>query len=97
LNQSTADRLVTAAAKLLEGGVDAVTLRAVAKLVGVSHNAPYKHFKDRSALLAAVAERDFLLLKNAFDQAKSASKSPLTALKKGIAVFIAYGREHPAR
>lgn len=94
---STADRLVTAAAKLLEGGVNAVTLRAMATLVGVSHNAPYKHFKDRNALLAALAERDFLLLKNAFEQARSASRSPLAALKTGIAAFIAFGREHPAR
>jgi len=69
----------------------------VAKLVGLSHNAPYKHFKDRSALLAAVAERDFLLLKNAFDHARRTSRSPLAALKTGIAAFIAYGREHPAR
>lgn len=97
MNQSTADRLVTAAAKLLEGGVNAVTLRAVAKLVGISHNAPYKHFKDRNALLAAVAERDFRLLRYAFDQARGVSKSPLAALKTGMAAFIAYGREHPAR
>ena len=56
----TKDKLVEAAAALLDdGGESAVTVRAVAHRVGVSHNAPYKHFADRAALLAAVAERDF--------------------------------------
>ena len=42
---STRDQLVAAAARLLdEGGPEAVTLRAVAQAVGVSHHAPYRHF-----------------------------------------------------
>jgi AcrR family transcriptional regulator len=53
---STRDRLVEAATALLEeGGVGAVTLREVGRRVGVSHNAPYKHFADKEELLAAVA------------------------------------------
>jgi AcrR family transcriptional regulator len=53
---STRDRLVEAAAALLtEGGPSAVTLREVGRRVGVSHNAPYKHFADKEELLAAVA------------------------------------------
>src|ERR1700721_929761 len=53
---STRDALVDAAAQLLdEGGPDAVTLREVGHRAGVSHNAPYKHFVDKEALLAAVA------------------------------------------
>jgi AcrR family transcriptional regulator len=57
--ESTRDRLVAAAAKLLdEGGPAAVTLRDVGKAAGVSHNAPYRHFADKHALLAAVAARE---------------------------------------
>ena len=45
-----------AAAELLEKkGPDAVVLREVARLAGVSHNAPYRHFPSREALLAALA------------------------------------------
>ena len=56
---TTRDALVEAAADLLDkGGPAAVTLRAVALAVGVSHNAPYKHFRDKEALLAAVASRE---------------------------------------
>ncbi len=37
------------------GGPDAVVLREVARLTGVSHNAAYRHFSDRQELLAEVA------------------------------------------
>ena len=41
-----------------EGGVDHVTLREVGRRAGVSHNAPYKHFESKEALLAAIAARE---------------------------------------
>jgi hypothetical protein len=54
--QPTRETLVSAAAELLDrGGPDAVTLREVGHLAGVSHNAPYKHFAGKESLLAAVA------------------------------------------
>jgi AcrR family transcriptional regulator len=57
---TTDKRLIEAAAKLLDaGGEEAVTLRTVGHTPGVSHNAPYKHFANRSALLAAVAAVSF--------------------------------------
>ena len=43
---NTNERPIAAAAALLDsGGGSPVTLRAVGAAVGVSHNAPYKHFK----------------------------------------------------
>ena len=96
--ENTKGRLVAAASDLLDaGGQGAVTLRAVAEVVGVSHNAPYRHFRDRSALLAAVAERDFDGLRQAF-QAKADDQGDAGLLLRAAAmVLIAYGREHPAR
>lgn len=50
--------LVVAAHDLIEEeGIGALTLRAVAQRVGVTHAAPYRHFKDKAALVAAVAAR----------------------------------------
>lgn len=52
--------LVDAAAKIVaKEGAGAVTLREVARLAGVSHNAPYRHFESLEALLAAVAAQGF--------------------------------------
>src|SRR5689334_25210859 len=38
-------------------GPDGIVLREVARRAGVSHNAAYRHFEDRAALLAEVADR----------------------------------------
>lgn len=52
--------LIEAAVQLLsEVGPVALSLRKVAVQAGVSHAAPYHHFKDKEALLAAVCERGF--------------------------------------
>ena len=95
---STKQLLVTAASSLLDsGGQAAVTLRAVAERVGVSHNAPYRHFRDRSALLAAVAERDFHRLSEAFEEQEGSGHDASTALRKSASALIDYARVHPAR
>lgn len=52
------EALVDAALALARSdGPDAVVLRAVSREAGVSHNAGYRHFADRDALLRAVCER----------------------------------------
>ena len=97
MSGSTKERIVEAAAALLDaGGQEAVTLRAVAEKVGISHNAPYRHFADRNALLAGVAIRDFKRLAEAFE-ARATSKPAAAALRGAAQDFIAYGLRHPAR
>lgn len=52
--------LLQAAAQLLaEHGEAAISLREVARRAQVSHSAPYRHFADREALLAALATQGF--------------------------------------
>ncbi len=46
-------------------GPDGVVLREVARRAGVSHNAAYRHFEDRAALLAEVADRAMVQLEEA--------------------------------
>jgi AcrR family transcriptional regulator len=48
------------AGKILEKeGLEALSLREVARRAGVSHNAPYRHFRDRDSLLGALAAEGF--------------------------------------
>jgi AcrR family transcriptional regulator len=55
--------LIAAARRLLATrGPDAFTLRETARVVGVNHAAAYRHFADKRALLAAVAEESFRAL-----------------------------------
>ena len=56
LRQALIDAAVGA---LQTEGIEALSLRKLAKDIGVSHNAPYMHFEDKEALLAAIAEEGF--------------------------------------
>jgi AcrR family transcriptional regulator len=54
--ESLRDRLVAAALEILaQEGIEALTLRSVARRVGVSHGAPARHFRSLSDLRAEVA------------------------------------------
>ena len=44
---------------LSEQGIDALTLRETARRAGVSHSAPYRHFRNKEGLLAAIAAEGF--------------------------------------
>lgn len=57
---------------LRERGIDALSLRELAREAGVSHGAPRSHFVDRNALLDALAERGFLRMADAIASAVAA-------------------------
>lgn len=64
--------LVEAALELLlEGGTDALGMRELARRVGVSAAAPYRHFRDKQALIQAVAAAGFALFLEAIEDAKA--------------------------
>lgn len=57
---STAARITVAGRRLLDKeGAEAVTMRRVAKAVGITAMAIYRHYPDKSALLNAVADEGF--------------------------------------
>ena len=62
--------LLTHATRILrEEGLEALTLRAVARAAGVSQTAPYRHFPDRRALMGAIAAEGFRELDGAMGAA----------------------------
>lgn len=95
---STADRLLAATAELLDsGGEAALTLRAVAAAIGVSHNAPYRHFDSRGDLLAAVATADFDAMSAEWVAIRTSPDEPTERLMRALQVMIRFGRDHRAR
>jgi AcrR family transcriptional regulator len=89
--------LVDAAAALAdEKGVAALSLREAARAAGVSHAAPYHHFKDKTALLAAVAEEGFLRLDEFQTKAlDSAARQPAAKLKALGKAYIDFAIKNP--
>ena len=90
--------LIDAAQRLLESqGVEALSLRAVAREAGVSPAAPYRHFRDRNALLAEVARRGFQRfeadLVRAWDDGRP---EPFRALVNCGRAYLEFARRQPA-
>ena len=91
--------LIQAGLKLLaEGGVAALSLRAAAELAGVSHAAPYRHFRDKNELVGAIAEEGFRLLTRHMREAIASARSTdlwarLCASGHG---YVAFAIAHPA-
>ena len=80
---------------LRKEGLDALTLRAVARAAGVSQTAPYRHFADRRALMAAVAAEGFRELHRAMGEAMAQGGG--RAGFKGIAfAYVGFARANPA-
>lgn len=93
--------LVQAALALVEeGGPEALTLREVAARVGVTHPAAYRHFEDKTALLAALAEEGYRLLGDALDTAvegAGAPRSPRERLRALASAYVGFALERPAQ
>jgi len=95
---STRDSLISVGAKLLDrGGVVAVTLRAVGRGAGLSHNAPYKHFASKEDLLAAIAARELSWQREAMQRTDAARLPPLQALKMMMRGYVRWALKYPAR
>jgi AcrR family transcriptional regulator len=69
-----------------------LSLREVARSAGVTANAPYRHFPDKQALLAAVAEEGFRILRQACQAAKGSGETRVTAMGKA---YLQFARSHP--
>jgi AcrR family transcriptional regulator len=81
-----------------ERGVPALTLREVSRRAGVTHAAPQRHFEDRAALVAAVAEQGFRGLRQHIEavRASAPSRSPSQRLRALGIGYVEYALAHPA-
>jgi AcrR family transcriptional regulator len=94
----TRELLITAAADLLDaGGKEAVTLREVAHRVGVSHNAPYKHFANKEALLAGVAAAELTKLGEELAALRKGDLPENEVLRATLREYVAWALAYPAR
>ncbi len=90
--------LLEAARKLIEEhGAFGFSLTEAARLAGVSPAAPYRHFRDRDALLAEVAKSGFDRFAARLDMAwNNGVPTPLSAFDAVGKAYLAFAREEPA-
>jgi AcrR family transcriptional regulator len=89
------ERVLEAAVELMSReGLAALSVREVARRAGVSHQAPYHYFKNREAILAAIAEEGFKRFNAAL---KSASgRNAAARLVAAGRIYVEYALSHPA-
>ena len=78
---------------IAEQGTEGLSLRDVARKLGVSHQAPYRHYPSRDHLLAAIMQRCFEDFANHLDQASQAHATD-ALLGMGEA-YMRYAAQHP--
>ena len=88
--------LARCAADLIEqSGVEALSLRAVAREAGVSTAAPYRHYANKEALLAEVARQGFVQLRDDLVEA-GAGLEPRPELLAQCLGYVHFAQHHPA-
>ena len=89
--------LIQAGLELLaEGGVQELDLRKVARRAGVSHAAPYRHFSDKQALIAAINEEGFhLLAERIRSTLREVSDEPVEQLLGVALAYVRFAKENP--
>ena len=95
-HENLRETLLSAAIFLIgEVGPAAFTLREVARRAGVSHNAPYRHFRNREDLIAAVASEGFRELARAMHAAAEKQNNALDRLKHAGLAYVGFALRKP--
>ncbi len=92
--------ILRAAAELLDetGDEQAVTLRAVARRVGIAAPSIYAHFPDRQAIMLAIVRDAFASLRDQLVAAgDAAGADPVTRLRAVCAAYLDFARTRPQR
>lgn len=83
---------------LAREGVSGLSLRKVAKQVGVSHAAPYSHFADKQALIAAISTEGFKQLFKQIESVFAAYKDePENLLIETAWTYLQFAQNEPDR
>jgi AcrR family transcriptional regulator len=77
-------------------GVASLTLRAIGPRLGVSRAALYRHFTDKSALLAAVAAEGFRMLGAALRATWPAAPPTFGAFSDMAVAYVTFAVQHPS-
>lgn len=92
---SLRDSLIDAAYAVVDAnGQESLSIRALARALGVSSAAPFRHFPDRDALLSAVAERAGADLDLRVDEAAADCSDALTQFRAMTVAYVRFAAEH---
>jgi len=74
---------------------DAVSMRAIADVVGVTPPSIYLHFADKEELIRAVCERSFAAFDDVVEQAGNTTDDPIESLRRRARAYVQFGLDNP--
>lgn len=77
-------------------GVGGLSMREVTRRAGVTHGAPYHHFVDRAAILAAIADEGFALLTARMSAARARARTPRARFEACGSAYVTFAMENTA-
>jgi len=77
------------------GQVDAVSIRQIAKIVGVTPPSIYRHFADKDQLIDAAVAQVFEDLDAVMSAATDPNESPMERLRQQGQAYVRFARDHP--
>jgi len=91
------EEILAAAERLLAetGNEDAVSIRAIAEVVGVTPPSIYLHFPDKETLLFAVCDRQFAIFDAVLEAAGATTDDPGVALERRGEAYVRFGLDRP--
>ena len=93
---SMRSRLCEGALKIFrDGGLEAVTFRALADAVGVSHTLPYRYFENKDAMLASVRVMCFSQFERFVREREAAQRSSLNRVLAVLEAYVDFVLQHP--
>ncbi len=90
----TKSLLESASLIIKEQGVESLSMRKLADTVGVSRTAPYHHFKDKNALLCALAEQGFYEQAKMLHSLRAQKNTAEEGFKKYVHAYLEYALQH---
>lgn len=78
-----------------KGDQDAVSIRSIADVIGITPPSVYLHFADKDELFNAVCNRRFSVLADVLEEARGTTKNPLEALKRCGQAYVRFALENP--
>jgi AcrR family transcriptional regulator len=88
--------LKTARASFVHEGYESFSLRRLARQIGYSPAAIYRHFRDKDEIFTCLTEESFeALVKASSAVVAEPGEDPVSVLKRGMHAYVRFGLENP--
>ncbi len=92
MNAKTKEKLLEVAKSIIDfGGIEALSMRELGKMAGLSRSAIYRHYNDKEDLLATITANNFTMLSNMVSKLEEKLDNPRQLIFQILLQYYQYG------